>query len=76
MPDHKLSANRESAVIRKTLGGEFMRDATHCTIHPTVDMSEFSSLAVPTYRASTIVFDDARAFANRAQRDLDSYFYG
>jgi cystathionine beta-lyase len=53
-----------------------MRDATHCTIHPTVDLSEFSSLTVPTYRASTIVFDDAQSYANRGQRDLDSYMYG
>lgn len=53
-----------------------MRDATHCTIHPTVDQSEFSSLTVPTYRASTIVFDDTQAYAKRLQRDLDSYSYG
>ncbi|WP_305987396.1 PLP-dependent aspartate aminotransferase family protein [Roseibium sp. MMSF_3544] len=53
-----------------------MRDATKCTIHPNVDQSEFSSLTVPTYRASTIVFDDAQAFATRLERDLDSYFYG
>lgn len=53
-----------------------MRDATSCTIHPAVDLSEFSSLTVPTYRASTIVFEDARAYATRTQRDLDSYFYG
>ncbi|MEM8837736.1 MAG: aminotransferase class I/II-fold pyridoxal phosphate-dependent enzyme [Pseudomonadota bacterium] len=53
-----------------------MRDATHCTIHPTVDLTEFSSLAVPTYRASTIVFDNAQAYAKRMERDLDSYSYG
>lgn len=53
-----------------------MRDATNCVIHPTVDQSEFSSLTVPTYRASTIVFDTAQAYATRLERDLDSYFYG
>ncbi|WP_299472435.1 PLP-dependent transferase [uncultured Roseibium sp.] len=53
-----------------------MRDATNCAIHPTVDQSEFSSLTVPTYRASTIVFDTAQAYATRLERDLDSYTYG
>ena len=53
-----------------------MRDATQCTLHPTVDLSEFSSLSVPTFRASTIVFENAEAYANRLERDLDSYFYG
>ncbi|WP_420413036.1 trans-sulfuration enzyme family protein [Roseibium sp.] len=53
-----------------------MRDATHCTIHPAVDLTEFSSLTVPTYRASTIVFEDAEAYATRGERDLDSYMYG
>ncbi|MES0883159.1 trans-sulfuration enzyme family protein [Roseibium sp. SCP14] len=53
-----------------------MRDATNCTIYPIIDQSEFSSLAVPTHRASTIVFDDAQAYATRGERDLDSYFYG
>ncbi|WP_298958453.1 aminotransferase class I/II-fold pyridoxal phosphate-dependent enzyme [uncultured Roseibium sp.] len=53
-----------------------MRDATNCTIHPAVDLSEFTSLAVPTYRASTIVFENAQAYTTRSQRDLDSYLYG
>lgn len=53
-----------------------MRDATYCTMHPPVDVSDFSSLTVPTYRASTIVFDNAQAYATRLERDLDSYFYG
>lgn len=53
-----------------------MKDATRCAIHPTVDASEFSSLSVPTYRASTIVFDDADAYERRQERDLDSYTYG
>jgi len=76
MPNYELFASENSAVFGKIFKGYHMRDATHCTIHPTVDLSEFSSLAVPTYRASTIVFDDAQSYANRGQRDLDSYMYG
>lgn len=53
-----------------------MRDATYCTVYPTVDQSEYASLAVPTHRASTIVFEDANAYATRGERDLDSYMYG
>ncbi|UWR62770.1 trans-sulfuration enzyme family protein [Phaeobacter inhibens] len=53
-----------------------MRDTTACTIHPSVDLSEYESLTVPTHRASTIVFEDAQAYATRAERDLDSYTYG
>ena len=53
-----------------------MRDATHCTIHPKIDHSDYESLTVPTHRASTIVFENAQAYATRSQRDLDSYMYG
>jgi len=53
-----------------------MRDATACIVHPTVDLSEYQSLTVPTYRASTIVFKDAQSYAARSERDLDSYTYG
>ena len=53
-----------------------MRDATRCTTPPAVELSEFASLTVPTYRASTIVFDDAGSYAERGLRDLDSYTYG
>ncbi|CAM3220827.1 PLP-dependent aspartate aminotransferase family protein [Paracoccus nototheniae] len=53
-----------------------MRDATLCPIHPTVSEDGYASLTVPTHRASTIVFEDAAAYATRGQRDLDSYSYG
>ncbi|TYC77965.1 aminotransferase class I/II-fold pyridoxal phosphate-dependent enzyme [Stappia sp. BW2] len=53
-----------------------MRDASICTIHPNVSEEGFSSLAVATYRASTIVFDSAAAYADRGQRNLDGYSYG
>ena len=53
-----------------------MRDATLCTLHPTVSEDGYASLTVPTHRASTIVFPDAAAYATRGKRDLDSYSYG
>ncbi|CCD89496.1 Putative cystathionine beta-lyase (CBL; Beta-cystathionase; Cysteine lyase) metC [Bradyrhizobium sp. ORS 285] len=53
-----------------------MHDLTRCVQHPAVSHDGFKSLAVPTYRASTIVYDDPQAFAQRAERGLDGYTYG
>lgn len=53
-----------------------MRDATKAIHHPNINEDGYTSLTVPTHRASTIVFDSARAYATRGQRDLDSYSYG
>ncbi|MDB6454228.1 trans-sulfuration enzyme family protein [Falsirhodobacter sp. 20TX0035] len=53
-----------------------MRDATLCTIHPTISEEGYTALTVPTHRASTIVFPDAAAYATRGQRDLDGFSYG
>lgn len=53
-----------------------MRDATLCPIHPAVSEDGYASLTVPTHRASTIVFQDAAAYASRGQRSLDGYSYG
>ncbi|GLH79779.1 cystathionine beta-lyase [Bradyrhizobium sp. SSBR45G] len=53
-----------------------MHDLTCCVQHPTVPDEGFSSLAVPTYRASTIVYDDPQSFAQRSERGLDGYTYG
>jgi len=53
-----------------------MQDLTRCVVKPEVSLDGFSSLAVPTYRASTIVFPDAGAYATRAQRGPDGYSYG
>ncbi len=53
-----------------------MRDSTRCVHHPVVSHEGFSSLAVPTYRASTIVYDDAESFAARNGRGFDGYTYG
>lgn len=53
-----------------------MQDTDRCIIHPEAELEGFHSLAVPVYRASTVVFPDAKAFAARAQRLPDGYTYG
>jgi cysteine-S-conjugate beta-lyase len=53
-----------------------MRDLTRCVHYPSVSMEGFASLAVPTYRASTIVYADADSFAQRKYRGPDGYSYG
>lgn len=53
-----------------------MKDLTQVVHHPKVSHEGFASLTVPTYRASTIVFDDAEAYANRKYRGPDGYTYG
>lgn len=53
-----------------------MQDTTRCIHRPAVSMEGFDSLTVPTYRASTIVYDGPDSFAKRRQRGLDGYMYG
>ena len=53
-----------------------MKDLSRVVHHPAVSHDGFASLAVPTYRASTIVFEDARAYAERSKRGPDGYTYG
>ncbi|MDE3813335.1 PLP-dependent transferase [Sinorhizobium meliloti] len=53
-----------------------MRDKTLCVKRPEVSLEGFASLATPTHRASTIVFDSAEAYANRKYRGPDGYTYG
>jgi cystathionine beta-lyase len=53
-----------------------MHDLTRCVHHPAVSQDGFSSLAVPTYRASTIVYPDAASFNTRSGRGFDGYTYG
>jgi cystathionine beta-lyase len=53
-----------------------MHDLSRCVHPPAVSQDGFASLAVPTYRASTIVYDDPQAFARRSERGLDGYTYG
>ncbi|MBA3895862.1 MAG: cystathionine beta-lyase [Sphingomonadaceae bacterium] len=53
-----------------------MKDRSRVVHHPEVSHEGFQSLAVPTYRASTIVFDDAAAYTARKYRGPDGYTYG
>ncbi len=53
-----------------------MHDLTRCVHHPAVSHDGFASLAVPTYRASTIVYPDVESFSNRGKRGFDGYTYG
>ena len=53
-----------------------MHDLSRCVHHPAVSHEGFASLAVPTYRASTIVYGDPDAFTRRSERGLDGYSYG
>jgi cystathionine beta-lyase len=53
-----------------------MRDRTLCVHRPAVSQEGFASLSVPTFRASTIVFPDAQAYADRKHRGPDGYTYG
>jgi cystathionine beta-lyase len=53
-----------------------MKDLSRCVHHPAVSQEGFASLAVPTYRASTIVYPDAETFAQRKHRGPDGYSYG
>lgn len=53
-----------------------MRDLSRCVHHAAVSHDGFASLTVPTYRASTIVFADAAAYAKRGERGPDGYSYG
>lgn len=53
-----------------------MHDLSRCVHHPAVSAEGYASLAVPTHRASTIVFRDAREYAERKHRGPDGYTYG
>lgn len=53
-----------------------MNDLTRCVITPKVKMEGFDPLGPATHRASTIVFENAAAYANRLERGPDGYSYG
>ncbi|MBO9101668.1 MULTISPECIES: trans-sulfuration enzyme family protein [unclassified Rhizobium] len=53
-----------------------MQDLTRCVHHPAVSQEGFASMAVPTYRASTIVYPNAKSFSQRSKRGFDGYTYG
>ncbi|WP_421566911.1 hypothetical protein [Ochrobactrum sp. EDr1-4] len=47
-----------------------MHDSTRCVHHSEVSHEGFKNLAVPTYRASTIVYPDAKSFRQKMAADL------
>ncbi|MGX5733331.1 cystathionine beta-lyase [Bosea thiooxidans] len=53
-----------------------MHDLTLCVHHPAVNEEGYASLAVPTHRASTIVYPDGASFMARKCRGFDGYTYG
>ena len=53
-----------------------MNDLTQCVLTPEVPTDGFASLGVGVHRASTIVFEDAAAYASRGERGYQGYSYG
>ncbi|WP_198952928.1 MULTISPECIES: PLP-dependent aspartate aminotransferase family protein [unclassified Achromobacter] len=53
-----------------------MNEWTRYVVTPEVSHEGFASLAVPVYRASTIPFADAQAYATRRERGEEGYSYG
>jgi len=53
-----------------------MSDTTDCVLTPRVPVEGFDPLGVATYRASTITFANAEAYATRGQRGDKGYSYG
>lgn len=53
-----------------------MRDLSRSVHPPAISHDGFASLATATYRASTIVYPDPQAFAERKHRGPDGYTYG
>jgi cystathionine beta-lyase len=51
-------------------------DETNCIHHPKPSLEGYDSFAIPTYRASTIVFSDAESYRTRVSRIPDGYSYG
>ncbi|ARP89404.1 cystathionine beta-lyase [Bordetella genomosp. 9] len=51
-------------------------DWTQCAITPAVSHDGFASLGVAVYRASTIPFENAHAYATRRERGSEGYSYG
>ncbi len=53
-----------------------MKDLTQCVVTPNVKTEGFASLGPAIHRASTIVFENAEAYAKRGERGHDGYSYG
>lgn len=52
-----------------------MNDLTQCVLTPDVNTDGFASLGVAVHRASTIVFENAEAYASRGKRGPDGYLW-
>ncbi|MFO0993966.1 MAG: PLP-dependent transferase [Hyphomicrobiales bacterium] len=53
-----------------------VNDLTRCVLTPEVSSEGFAPLGVGVHRASTIVFQDAAAYASRLERGYQGYSYG
>ncbi|QWW72309.1 PLP-dependent aspartate aminotransferase family protein [Rhizobium sp. WYJ-E13] len=53
-----------------------MKDLTRCVVTPRIKTDGFDPLGVGVHRASTIVFENAEAYARRGERGHDGYSYG
>ncbi|MEK1929372.1 MAG: aminotransferase class I/II-fold pyridoxal phosphate-dependent enzyme [Pararhizobium sp.] len=53
-----------------------MNDLTQCVVTPKVSSDGFDPLGPAIHRGSTIVFENAEAYANRGKRGPDGYSYG
>ncbi|WP_276120107.1 trans-sulfuration enzyme family protein [Pararhizobium qamdonense] len=53
-----------------------MRDLTQCVVTPKVNTTGFDTLGAAVHRGSTIVFENAQAYADRGKRGDDGYSYG
>jgi cystathionine beta-lyase len=53
-----------------------MRDLSRCVVNQPMSTEGYASLSVPTHRASTIVFPNAEAYAQRSSRGPDGFTYG
>lgn len=53
-----------------------MNDLTQVVVTPKAKTAGFDALGVAVHRASTIVFDNAEAYATRGQRGAEGYSYG
>ena len=53
-----------------------MNDLTQCVLTPKISTEGFDPLGVGVHRASTIVFEDAGAYASRGDRGHEGYSYG
>jgi cystathionine beta-lyase len=53
-----------------------MTDLTQCVLNPVVSSAGFDPLGVAVHRASTIVFENAAAYAARGERGHQGYSYG